>query len=113
MINKEFNRLLDKIIPESKIMQDLRAFIKDECHYELEIDETVYLNADTDYLLQTRAYIQAHTSEIFMNDHLEAVVYLGTEQDGDDILPLYGIMKMYYDLDGNFVSEDRFNVWGE
>jgi len=96
--------MIDEIIPMEKVLADGRAFL-DECEWELEIEDSmITIPKGTDLQVQTRAYILANAPDIFLGDHYEAVLLLGSEEWS----PIYGYLKMYYDLQGNFISEDRF-----
>jgi len=44
----------------------------------------------------------------FKRNHYEAVVIIGCEKTSDNWNAKFGYLKMYYDLEGHFISEDRF-----
>lgn len=57
--------------------------------------------------MRSRAIIKADLDDVFLDDHLEAVVLLGKEIVGENVSAKYGMIKMYFNLQGQFVSEDR------
>ncbi len=94
-------------------MHDTRAFLE-KCNWELEIGERlVKIPKNEKLFVQTRAYILANAPDIFLGNHYEAVVLLGYEKSDDNIIPKYGYLKMYYDEEGCFISEDRYDKYGK
>ncbi len=103
---------IEKSIPIHKVTNDIKGFL-DECGWEIEIDDNfIKIPRDAKIKIQTRAYIIADAPDIFIGDHFEAVVILGCEELGENWISKYGYIKMYYDLNGNFVSEDRYPPYG-
>jgi len=52
--------------------------------------------------------VKAHAADVFLGDHYEAVVALAPEQVGMHLVARAGTLKLYFDGQGRFVSEDRF-----
>lgn len=102
---------IEKTIPISKIMNDIKAFLE-KCNWELEIGERlVKIPKNEELFVQTRAYILANAPDIFLGNHYESVVLLGYEELDDNIIPKYGYLRMYYDEEGHFISEDRYDKY--
>lgn len=101
-------RELDTIIPIEKIIRTAHDFLL-ECDWKLEINESlVCLPENLELVVQTRAYIEANAPDIFIGSHFEAIVFLGRSIVGNNWLPIHGYLKLYFDLEGNYISEDRF-----
>lgn len=99
---------IDGLIPIEKIIADTKNLL-DEANWKIEIDDNIHnIPRDTKIKVQTRALIMANAPDILLGDHFEAVVILGCEELGNNWFSKYGYIKMYYDLDGNFVTEDRY-----
>lgn len=99
---------IEKILPTSKVITDIKIFLN-ECNWEIEIaDELIKIPINTDIRIQTRAFVLADAPDIFIGNHYEVVGILGCEVVGDNWNAKYGYLKMYYDLNGNFISEDRY-----
>ena len=71
-------------------------------------EATIQVGAEEFPVVASRAYVKAHAPDIFLGDHYEAVVYLAPEVLGDNWLATAGTLKLYFNLDGDFVSEDRY-----
>lgn len=106
----ELARLIDAILPASAVLEKTTSFL-DECGWTLEIDEeSVDIPKGAELIVRSRAFIKADLDDVFLGDHFEAVVLLGREDLGDNISATkYGVLRMYFNLDGQFVSEDRYN----
>jgi len=110
---KKMENRIEKIIPISKIMYDIRHFLE-KCNWELEIGEQlVRIPKNEELFVQTRAYVLTNAPDIFLGDHYESVVLLGYEKLDDNVIPKYGYLKMYYDEEGSFISEDRYDKYGK
>ena len=98
---------IDTVIPINKVIRTASKILQ-ECEWKLEIVEgtTVNLPSDLELVVQTRAYIEANAPDIFLGNHYEAVVMLGCEKTSDNWSPIHGYLKLYFTLEGNFVSED-------
>jgi|GEM_PF-2653142 len=101
--------MFDDVIPREKILSDARSFL-DQCNWELEIGESVWVRIprNTELRVRTRAFIEADAPDIFLDDHFEAVVILGCEEEQEHWWAKYGLLKLYYDHNGQFASEDRY-----
>ena len=99
---------LDAKIPEAAVLASVMAFLE-EADWKLEFHdgEARTIPRQPEPLVASRAFVKAHVPDIFLGDHYEAVVYLGAERVGDNWVPTAGTLKLYFDRDGNFVSEDR------
>ena len=100
---------IDEIIPNQKVIEDASQFLN-ECNWKLEIEEKVLsIPKDVELRIQTKAYIQAIAPNIFLGNHYEAVVIIGCDIKSEHWIAKYGYLKMYYDLKGVFISEDRYH----
>jgi hypothetical protein len=103
----EFSRLIDGILPREKVVQAAEAFL-DSCGWRLEIDERIIsIPKGTQLHVRSRAFIKADADGVFLDDHYEAVVLIGLVQRVKHAK--YGILRMYFNLKGQFISEDRYN----
>ena len=104
------NELLNEVVPIDKVIADARRFLT-ECGWLLEIEgQVIPLPKDLELRVQTRAYISASAPDVFLGDHFEAVVLLGCNHVGSNWIAEHGYLKLYFDLGGQFVSEDRFKL---
>ena len=103
---------IDSVIPREKVLQEAHRFLE-SCSWTIKIaDEIVTLPSDLELVIQTRAFISAEAPDIFLGDHYEAVVMLGREITDRNWIPLHGYLKLYFNLEGQFVTEDRFSKVG-
>lgn len=103
----ELDRYIDDLLPASAVLRQAAAFLA-ECRRRLEIgEEVVEVPEDAELAVRSRAFIKADLDDVFLGDHLEAVVLLGREEIGDNARAKYAVLRMYFDLAGRFVSEDR------
>jgi hypothetical protein len=101
---------LDAVIPAEKVIQVARQFLQ-SCSWSLELGDTVVdLPPDLELVLQSRAYVSAEAPDIFLGNHYEAVVLLGREIIGNNWVPLFGSLRLYFNLEGQFISEDRLPI---
>lgn len=102
---------LDMALPISSILAQTRTLLE-SCDWKLEIDnEIIEISKNVELVVRSRAFIKAELDDIFSGDHFEAVVLLGKEVVGEIVCARYGILRMYFNLDGQFVSEDRYNQY--
>lgn len=102
---------LDIVLPISSILAHTRAFLE-SCGWKLEIDnEVIEIPKNVEVVVRSRAFIKAELDDVFLDDHFEAVVVVGKEDIGDNVCACYGVLRMYFNLDGQFVSEDRYNQY--
>jgi hypothetical protein len=95
-------------IPTEAVLRAVHDFL-DSADWELEFDEVVIpIPRCPEPVIISRAFIKAHSADVFLGDHFEAVVALAPEQVGDNIVARGGRLKLYFDREGHFVSEDRF-----
>ncbi|MCM8525900.1 MAG: hypothetical protein NE327_05245 [Lentisphaeraceae bacterium] len=100
---------IDLVIPDQKVIKDVRAFLE-HCDWQLEIEEQIKLLPKNIKLeIQTKAFIKAKAPDIFLGDHYEVVVFLGCIKSKENWIPEYGYIKLYYDLNGVYISEDRYS----
>ena len=101
---------LDRALPVSSIMAQTQTFLE-SCNWRLEIDNAVIeIPENVELVVRSRAFVKADlVDEVFLGDHFEAVVLLGKEVIGENVRAQYGVLRIYFNLDGQFVSEDRYN----
>jgi hypothetical protein len=100
-------RELDERIPVEAVLAAAVRFL-DSAGWELEFDGVVTpIPREPKPALVSRAFIKAHAPDVFLGDHFEAVVALAPERHGNNLSGRAGRLKLYFDLDGRFVSEDR------
>jgi hypothetical protein len=104
---KSIIRHIEAIIPKEKIIQVVREFLH-SCDWQLEIDEEMIpIPQDAEIRVRSRAFIKADIEDaIFLGDHYEAAALIGIDEGFH--APKYGILKLYFNLKGEFVSEDRY-----
>ena len=95
----------DAVIPRSKVVETAFAFLE-SCGFRLEIEEGKFVTIprSTELVLWSRAFVRY--GDVDGWDHYEANVMLG-RLDGED-WPDFGYLKLYFNPDGGFVTEDRF-----
>ncbi len=102
---------LDRAIPREKVLAAVRQFL-DAAGWELEFGEparVLRIPREPAPLLVSRAYVKAEAPGVFMGDHYEAVVALGPDVGAEyGVFATRGRLKLYFNLDGDLVSEDRF-----
>jgi hypothetical protein len=108
---KSMSTCIETIIPREKVIQAAKDFLS-TCEWSLEIDEAMILiPQDVNVVVRSRAFIKADIQHVvFLGDHYEAVVLIGV----DDKKPhhaQHGILKMYFNLEGQFISEDRYSQY--
>jgi hypothetical protein len=101
-------RQIESIISKEKVIREAKAFLI-TCDWMLEIDEEmVSIPQDIEIHIRSRAFIKADTENaVFLDNHYEAVILIGIEDERDKC-PKYGYLKMYFNLKGDFISEDRY-----
>jgi len=100
---------LDTALPVSSILAQTQAFLE-RCCWKLEINnEIIEIPKNVELVVRSRAFVKADLNDLFLGDHFEAVVLLGQEIVGENICARYGVLRMYFNLAGQFVSEDRYN----
>jgi hypothetical protein len=100
---------LDTALPISSVLAQTHAFLE-RCYWKLEIDnEIIEITKNVELVVHSRAFVKADLDDLFLGDHFEAVVLLGQEIVGENVCARYGVLRMYFNLDGQFVSEDRYN----
>lgn len=98
---------IESILSKEKVIEQAQSFLE-SCGWSLEINgELVSFPKQTDLSIRSRAFIKADSDNVFCDDHYEAVVLIG----GDSGRAKYGVLKMYFNLNGNFVSEDRYDKY--
>ena len=99
------------MLPVQHVLEQAYAFLT-ECGWQLEIDEEfVSIPRDVELCVRSRAFIKADVGDVFLADHFEAVVLIGKEVIGRNIGATYGILRMYFNHEGHFESEDRYNKY--
>ena len=106
----ELIRLLDVVLPVSSVLEQAAAFLR-SCDWALEIEgEQINIPAGVELLVRSRAFIKAELDDVFLADHFEAVILLGSVRVGGNVRARYGVLRMYFNPEGQFVSEDRYNA---
>lgn len=99
---------LDEKIPAGAVLRAVHTFLSD-AGWELEFDgHLTPIPRKPEPMIVSRAFIKAHTPDVFLGDHFEAVIALAPEVLGENLLARAGKLKLYFDRDGRFISEDRF-----
>ena len=103
---------IETALPVTSVLKQAAAFLS-ECDWKLEIEGVVVkIPTDTELVVRSRAFIKAELEgQIFLDDHFEAVVLLGKVVIGESLRAKYGVLRMYFNLGGQFVSEDRYNKY--
>ena len=98
---------LDERIPADAVLRTVYAFLE-SAEWRLEFgDSIVPIPRDPAPVILTRAFIKAHVPGVFLGDHYEATVALGPERIGTHTIARAGVLKLYFNREGQFVSEDR------
>ena len=100
--------LIEERIPKDRVLSAVEEFLQSADH-ELEMDNRVisFLSSDT-FRVISRAYVISDDDEGF-GDHFEAGVGLGAEElDDGSWSYTKGILRIYFSLDGEMITEDRF-----
>jgi hypothetical protein len=102
---------IEAIISREKVIQVAKDFLS-TCKWSLEIDEAMILiPQDVDILVRSRAFIKADIEHaVFLDDHYEAVVLISVD-DQALYYAKYGIIKLYFNMEGTFISEDRYSQY--
>jgi hypothetical protein len=100
---------LDRVIPEASVLAAAHRFL-DSAAWQLEFEGLgiVSVPRDPSPVVATRAFVRAHAPDVFLGDHFEASVLLGPEKVGGNWTARSGILKLFFDLKGSFISEDRY-----
>ena len=109
--HEQITEQIEAVLPKEKVMREANIFL-DRCGWKLEIDATVIsIPQDIQIGIRSRSYVKADAEDVFLGDHYEAVILIGIESIGEYNRAKYGILRMYFDLQGRFVSEDRHNQY--
>ncbi|HLL14003.1 MAG TPA: hypothetical protein VK388_02885 [Pyrinomonadaceae bacterium] len=103
---------VEAALPVPSVLKQAAEFLS-KCGWKLEIEETIIeIPKDTELIVRSRAFIKAEIEgQLFLDDHFEAVVLIGKVVIGEHIRAKYGVLRMYFNLEGHFVSEDRYNKY--
>lgn len=100
---------LDMVLPIPHVLSTARSFLAD-CQWKLEIDEKIiHIPPEIEFVVRSRAFVKADDQGVFLDDHFEAVVLIGQEAIGQSARAMYGVLRLYFDTLGQFVSEDRYD----
>ena len=98
---------LDKLLPEELVLRTCSEFLE-SCGWQLELDEEMLaIPPESKLVVRSRAFIAAELDDVFIGDHLEAIVLVGID-DSIPTLAKYAQLRLYFTMDGKFVSEDRY-----
>lgn len=101
-------RELDDKIPSHFVLRTVHEFLE-SAGWMLEFDNRMtVIPRQPEPAIISRAFIKAHAPDVFLGDHFEAVVALAPELVGRNLCARAGILKLYFDTEGKFVSEDRY-----
>jgi hypothetical protein len=101
-------RELDERIPAEAVLRAAHAFL-DSAEWMLEFDEVIVpIPRRPEPVIVSRAFIKAHVADVFLGDHFEAVVALAPEEVGENIVARGGLLKLYFDREGHYITEDRY-----
>lgn len=105
---------LDVLLPQEHVLEAAHNFLV-ECDREIELNgKIVSIPPDTVLAVKSRAFIAADMDRvILLDDHLEAVVLVGIEMSGLKPIAKYFQLKMYFTMDREFVTEDKYSPQGE
>lgn len=99
---------IEKILPAELVLRTTRHFLE-SYGWQLELDaELLVIPPESKLVIRSRAFIAAELDDVFLGDHLEAVVLIGIE-DSTGRLAKHAQLKSYFTMDGEFVSEDRYS----
>ena len=101
-------RDLDRQIPVPHVLAQTEAFLE-RCGWKLEIDsEILEIPRDGELVVRSRAFVKDEQGDVFLGDHFE-VVLIGKRPVGDDLCASHAVLKLYFNLEGQLVSEDRYD----
>lgn len=102
---------MDTVLPISLVIGQAREFL-DSCNWCLEIDDenTVTIPSDTLLFVRSRAFVLNDDKDVFGN-HFQAIVEVGRETIGSLTRPKYVVLKLYFNLSGRMITEDRFSIY--
>ena len=102
---------LDTALSVSKVLEQAQAFLE-RCGWKLEIgSEVIEIPKNVELVVRSRAFVKADLKDVFIGDHFEAVVLLGEVLIYENVRAKFGVLRMYFNLDGQFVSEDRYDKY--
>jgi hypothetical protein len=102
---------IDMLLPVAHVRASAHAFLA-TCNWQLEIDEEmVTIPHDAELCVRSRAFVKADVGDVFLDDHFEAVVLIGKVQLGPNVGATYGVLRLYFNAAGQFISEDRYNKY--
>ncbi len=101
-------RELDEQISAEAVLRAAHEFL-DSAGWMLEFDGVMTpIPHRPEPVIISRAFVKAHVADVFLGDHYEAVIALAPEHVGSNLVARGGILKLYFDREGRFISEDRF-----
>ena len=107
----EIANRIEAMLPKEKVIQQTLSFLN-SCGWRLEIDESlISIPKEAQIYVRSRAFIRADSEEVFLGDHYEAVVLIGVETIGEHQRAKYVVLRMYFNLNGEYVSEDRYDKY--
>ena len=84
-----------------------RQFLS-ECGWELEADDGwIRVPEDAELLVYSAAIIVSNHG---FGDHIEATVYLGVKRLPPNLCPVHGVLRVYLNAAGQFITEDRYSL---
>lgn len=100
---------LDGEIPVASVVAQTQAFLE-RCGWKLEIDsEILEIPRDVELVVRSRAFVKAEQGDVFLGDHFEAVVLIGKRAVGENLCASHAVLKLYFNLEGQLISEDRYD----
>lgn len=80
------------------------------CGWKLEVGARfLRVPPDAELLVYSSAVI---VSDRGFGDHVEAIVYLGVEGSLPNVIPVYGVLRLYLNAAGEMITEDRYSPAG-
>jgi hypothetical protein len=107
----ELLRLIDKLLPDDRIISDFSKFILSNCRgkhisIELDEDETQIVPVDVDIAIVTKAVLKEYTSFTF-GTYKVIVAVGGIQQEKyGRIIPKYCFATLYYNESCNLITLD-------
>jgi hypothetical protein len=99
---------LDAKIPLAAVLNAVEEFL-DSAEWKLEYgDRVLEIPRTPKPIVKTRSFVKAHAADVFIGDHFEATVALGPRIIGNNVIATAGTLRLYFNLQGKFVSEDRY-----
>ena len=105
----QLNGQLDRVIPVASVVAQTQEFLE-RCGWKLEIDnEIVEIPRDVEVFVRSRGFVKAEQGDVFLGNHFEAVVLIGKRLVDEYLRASHAVLKLYFNLEGQLISEDRYD----